>query len=147
MASIFKQQYATRNASSVLIVLIVALGIFGEWGCNLENDNLETAKNFRFAEEIVPVRYMEIKSPDLQATYHFHPNEIPAIRIQSFGKVGGLLVIGYGTNKIVRGKQLELRPCELFYQPLPHLRPGDYIAYIRGQGVKHTSCRFTVFED
>ena len=148
MAGIYKQQYATRNAGSVLIALIVALGVFGGWGCSVENDNLVADDNFRFAEEIVPVCYREIKSPDLQATDHFHPDEIPALRIHSFGKVGGLLIIESETNKFVRGKKLELYPGKLFYQPLLNLKPGGYIAYIRGKGVTHNnSCRFIVLED
>lgn len=148
MAGIFKQQYATRDAGYVLIALIVALGVFGGAGCNVENDNLEADANFRFTEEIVPVRYLEIKSPDLQPTYHFHPNEIPAIRIHSSGRVEGLLIIESETNKFVRGKKLDLSQGKLFYQPLLNLKPGDYTAYIRGQGVTHNnSCKFAVLED
>ncbi len=148
MAGIFRQQYATRDAGSVLITLIVALGVFGGAGCNIENDNLQADEDFRFAEEIVPVRYLEIKSPDLQAAYHFHPDEIPALRIHSSGRVEGLLIIESETKKFVRGKKLDLSRGELFYQPLLNLKPGDYTAYIRGQGVIHnTSCRFVVLED
>jgi hypothetical protein len=148
MTGIFRQQYATRDIGSFLFVLIVALGVFGEWGCNVENGNLETDENFRFAKEIFPVRYMEIKCPDLQPADHFHPNEIPAIRIQSSGRVEGLLIIESETNKFVRGKKLELSRGKLFYQPLLSLSPGDYTAYIRGQGVtNHTACRFTVLEE
>lgn len=148
MASIFKQQCATRDTDYVLIALIVALGVLGGAGCSVENDNLEAVENFRFAEEIVPVRYMEIKSPDLQSTDHFHPDEIPAIRIHSYGRVEGLLIIESDTNKFVRGKKLELSRGKLFYQPLLNLKPGDYTAYIQGQGVTHNNfCRFTVLED
>ncbi len=148
MAGIFKQEYATKDGGCVLIFLIVALGIFGGAGCSVENDNLEADENFRFFEEIVPVRYLDIKKPDLQPTDHFHPDEIPALRIHSFGQVGGLLIVESETNKFVRGKKLELSPGKLFYQPLPNLKPGGYIAYIRGRGVKHNNyCRFIVFED
>ncbi|MHC4436644.1 MAG: hypothetical protein ACYS3S_04745 [Planctomycetota bacterium] len=148
MAGIFKQQCAIRDTDYVLIALIVALVIFGGWGCNVENNNPEAYENFRFAKEIVPVRYLEIKSPNLQAADHFHPNEIPAIRIQSSGRVEGLLIIESETNKFVRGKKLELSRGKLFYQPLLSLSPGDYTAYIRGQGVTNrTSCRFAVLED
>ncbi|MHC4397720.1 MAG: hypothetical protein ACYS1A_18915 [Planctomycetota bacterium] len=47
MAGIFGHQNATRDAGSVLIALIVALGVFGGWGCSVENDNLEADANFR----------------------------------------------------------------------------------------------------
>jgi len=148
MAGIYRQQYATRDAGYLLIALIVALGVFGGAGCSVENDNLQAHANFRFAEEIVPVRYLEIKSPDLQATYHFHPNEIPALRIHSSGRVEGLLIIESETKKFVRGKKLDLSRGKLFYEPLLNLKPGDYIAYIRGKGVTHNnSCRFAVLED
>jgi hypothetical protein len=148
MSGIFKQKYATRNGGCVLIALIAVLVIFGGAGCGFENDNLEADENLSCSEEIVPVRYMDIKSPDLQATDHFHPDEIPALRIHSFGEVGGLLIIESETNKFVRGKKLELSPGKLFYQPLLNLKPGGYIAYIRGRGVTHNNyCRFIVLED
>lgn len=148
MAGIFKQEYATKDGGCVLIFLIVALGIFIGAGCSVENDNLGADENFIFSEEIVPVRYMDIKSPDLQATDHFHPNEIPALRIHSFGEVGGLLIVESETNKFVRGKKLDLSPGKLFYQPLLNLKHGGYIAYIRGRGVTHNNyCRFIVLED
>ncbi len=148
MAGIFKQQYATRDARLVLIVLITSLCVFGGAGCSVGNHNLEADQSFGFSQEIVPVRYLEIKSPNLQTTDHFHPNEIPAIRIQSSGRVEGLLIIESETNKFVRGKKLELSQGKPFYQPLINLKPGCYIAYIRGRGVSHnTSCRFAVLEE
>lgn len=148
MSGIFKKQCTTREVGYVLLALIVALGVFGGAGCNVGNNNPEANEYFRFSQEIVPVRYLEIKSPDLQPTDHFHPNEIPAIRIQSSGRVEGLLIIESGTNKFVRGKKLELSCGKLFYQPLLNLNPGDYTAYIRGQGLtNHTSCRFAILED
>lgn len=148
MAGIFKQKYATEDGGCVLIALIVVLVIFSGAGCSIENDALEADENFGFYEEIVPVRYMDIKSRDLQPADHFHPNEIPALRIHSFGQVGGLLIIESETNKFVRGKKLELSPGKLFYQPLLNLKPGGYIAYIRGRGVTHNNyCRFIVLED
>jgi hypothetical protein len=148
MAGIFKQKYATRDGGYLFIALVATLSIFGGAGCSVENDNLEADENLRFADEIVPVRYMDIKSPDLQPTDHFHPDEIPALRIHSFGEVGGLLIVESETNKFVRGKKLEISPGKLFYQPLLHLKPGGYIAYIRGRGVAHNNyCRFIVLED
>lgn len=148
MSGICKQQYATRDTGSVLIALIVALSVFSGAGCNIEKDNFEADEDFRFAEEIVPVRYREIKSPDLQATHYFHPDEIPALRIHSSGRVEGLLIIESETKKFVRGKKLDLSRGEIFYQPLLNLKPGDYIAYIRGKGVTHNNpCRFAVLED
>lgn len=148
MAGIFKQQCAIKHGGYLLIAMIVALVIFGGAGCGVENDNLEVDGNFSFSEEIVPVRYMDIKSPDLQPADHFHPYEIPALRIHSFGQVGGLLIIESETNRFVRGKKLELSPGRLFYQPLLNLKPGGYIAYIRGRGVTHNNyCRFIILED
>ncbi len=148
MAGFSRKKYATKDGDYVLIVLIVVLAVFGGSGCGIENDNLEADENLRFYEEIVPVRYMDIKSPDLQPADHFHPNEIPALRIHSFGQVGGLLIVESETNKFIRGKKLDLSPGKLFYQPLLNLKPGGYIAYIRGRGVTYNNyCRFIVLED
>lgn len=148
MTGFSRKKYATKDGACVLIVLIVVLAVFGGSGCGIENDNLETDEKFGFDEEIVPVRYMDIKSRDLQPADHFHPDEIPALRIHSFGEVGGLLIIESETNRFVRGKKLDLSPGKLFYQPLLNLKPGGYIAYIRGRGVSRNNyCRFIVLED
>lgn len=148
MAGIFKHQCATKEGGYLLIVLIVALSVFGGTWCSIENDNLEADEYFRFDKEIAPMRYMDIKSPDLQPTEHFHPNEIPALRIHSFGEVGGLLIVESETNKFVHGKKLDLSPGKLFYQPLLDLKPGGYIAYIRDRGdSRNNDCLFMVLED
>lgn len=143
----FHRTKATTESNFVFTGLITVLFTLGGLGCNVENDNFKAGESIKITQEIATVRYMDIKKPGLEATLYFHPNEIPALRIQSSGRVDSLLVINTDTQKIIRGEILDLRPGKLFYQPLLKLKAGDYIAYIHGKGVAHnTFCKFTVLD-
>ena len=127
---------------------VVTLCALSGLSCSLKDSVIGECPSHQLMKEVVPVRYLQINTPDLQPTEVFHPGEIPAVRIQSRSNVYGLLVIDNERKKIARGIELDLYPGRVFCQPFPYMTPGTYTAYIRTSGhSKEKSCSFTVLED
>ena len=127
--------------------VVTLCALFGP-SCSLKDSVIGECPSHPLMNEVVPVRYLQINTPDLQPTEVFRPGEIPAVRIQSRSNVYGLLVIDNERKKIARGIELDLYPGRIFCQPFPDISPGTYTAYIRTSGLsKEKSCSFTVLEE
>ena len=128
-------------------LFLVILSFFSGPGCNLEKFVTEGDSNPNFTKPLVPVRYMQINTPDLKPVYNFRPGEIPAIRVQCHTTVQGLLVMHKEGNRIVQGRQLDLQPGKILYQPFPELVPGTYTASIlTTENSKQNSCDFSILD-
>jgi hypothetical protein len=126
---------------------LVILCSFSGLSCRFEDSAGQGLPSHPFRKAVVPVRYLETNSLNLQPTEIFHPGETPAVRIQSRSSVHGLLVIHHEGKRIVRGEELDLYPGKIFCQPFPDLAPGTYTAHIRtSPHSEENSCEFTVLE-
>lgn len=135
----------------LLSALLVIAAIITSGCRELDTFLLEDKLSSHFSEEIIPVRYMQIRDPDLRPCDRFRADEVPAVRIQCIDTVDTLYLIEHETLKMTYKYQLDLKPNQIFYQPFPGILPGTYTAYLqranKGPGpldLKHSACKFTV---
>lgn len=137
-----------------LLSALLAIAAIITSGCReLDSYLLEDEVRQQFPEEIIPVRYMQIRDPDLRPCDRFRAGETPAVRIQCIDTVDTLYLIEHETLKMAYKNQLDLKPNQIFYQPFPGILPGTYTAYLqranKGPGpldLKHSACKFTVLD-